>query len=126
MTLVSQRGVKVPGTEVIGMLRIYEAYHKEGRVVLLAALCPACDYEHGFRVDAEWWASANSYGPRDVWEFNGDYEKPTFSPSMLANKDGHPGAPRCHSFLRDGVWQYLEDSTHELAGQHIPVIPPKA
>lgn len=26
----------------------------------------------------------------------------------------------CHSYLRDGVWEYLSDSTHTMAGQKAP------
>lgn len=78
---------------------------------------------------------------RPVWGFNGDYEKPTFSPSILV-RNGHyvPGhedqcwckfnkehsdnpAPfkcmSCHSFVIDGKIQYLSDCTHELAGQTV-------
>ena len=29
----------------------------------------------------------------------------------------------CHSFLRDGVWEFLPDSAHRLAGQHHPMVP---
>ena len=62
----------------------------------------------------------------DVWTFNGDYETPTFSPSMgfnLRSQEEHH--PRCHSFLRDGVWQFLGDCSHTMARQHVPMIPPE-
>ena len=89
-------------------------------VASLDALCPACGFEHSFRVDRE------GHGKWDsVWEFNGDYEKPTFNPSMGANlhrqEEHHP---ICHSFLRDGIWQFLADCTHAMANQHVPMIPP--
>lgn len=51
------------------------------------------------------------------WTFNGDFEKPTFSPSMLVNKDRQES--RCHSFVTDGKIQYLSDCFHDLAGQTI-------
>ena len=67
------------------------------------------------------------------WTFNGDLDKPTFSPSYLS-KHKHPKgysnenpAPKgwageyvqevCHSFLTDGKIQYLSDCTHEYVGQ---------
>ena len=28
----------------------------------------------------------------------------------------------CHSFVTDGVWRYLGDSTHEQAGRSVPVV----
>jgi hypothetical protein len=80
------------------------------------------------------------------WTFNGDYERPTFSPSILVrnghylpkhNSDPcwctynaeHPDDPAsfkcgvCHSFVTDGKIQYLSDCTHELAGQTIVLKP---
>lgn len=52
------------------------------------------------------------------WEFNGDLEKPTLSPSILT-KGGYVEV--CHSFLTDGVFEFLTDSTHPLAGQKVPI-----
>lgn len=51
----------------------------------------------------------------DRWTFNGDFEKPTFSPSMLVNKN--EPRRRCHSFVTDGKIQFLSDCFHELVGQ---------
>jgi hypothetical protein len=53
------------------------------------------------------------------WTFNGDFEKPTFSPSMLSygNKDRGGSLPRCHSFVRNGKIEYLNDCEHEYKGQ---------
>lgn len=79
---------------------------------------------------------------RPAWTFNDDYEKPTFSPSLLV-RTGHyvtgrapaecPGCIEskldgsetpcavCHSFITDGNIQFLADSTHALAGQTVPL-----
>ena len=60
-----------------------------------------------------------------MWTFDGNYDSPTFSPSMLSNKgrvDGHH--PICHSFLRNGKWEYLNDSTHDMAGQTVELPTP--
>lgn len=46
------------------------------------------------------------------WQFNGNFELPTFLPSILAL-----GAQRCHSYVTDGVISYLADSTHGAAGK---------
>ena len=52
------------------------------------------------------------------WDFDGNIESPTLSPSILTY--GRSGTDdRCHSFIRNGVIEYLGDSTHSLAGQHI-------
>jgi hypothetical protein len=57
------------------------------------------------------------------WDFNGDEERPTFSPSILVHAivttDGRTITPRCHSFVRDGRIEYLGDCTHILAGQTV-------
>ena len=69
--------------------------------------CPGCECIHGVRV-------AGESGP--VWQWNGDVLSPTFSPSILVQCEH-----RCHSYLRDGVWQFLSDCDHQLAGQHVPL-----
>jgi hypothetical protein len=72
------------------------------------------------------------------WSFNGDYEKPTFSPSILVRGTlpltdeeydllikGERVVPTpyvCHSFVTDGNIQYLNDCTHELAGQTVVLL----
>lgn len=62
--------------------------------------CPACGYEHPFTVGSE---------TRPNWTFNGDFDRPTFRPSMLCMPDG---PKRCHSFVTDGRIQFLPDSWH--------------
>lgn len=60
----------------------------------------------------------------DRWTFNGDAEKPTFNPSLLVNGNQqyrNHAVPRCHSFIRDGNIQFLDDCTHELAGKTVPL-----
>ena len=115
---------------VKGMLAIYYwwsgADEKDLEIAMLSANCPACGFEHAFRVDLDGtgkWDRQNK--EQKPWEFNGDYEKPTFSPSMLSNKHGYlEDQPRCHSFLTDGNWRFLSDSTHEMAGmENVDMIP---
>lgn len=59
------------------------------------------------------------------WTWNGDTDKPTLRPSILTHwqaGDGN-GNPEpdivCHSFICEGVVQFLNDCTHEMAGQFI-------
>lgn len=75
------------------------------------------------------------HGVNDSWTFNGDYEKPTFAPSVLVRGtipitdneydriiSGEKIEPKkfvCHSFVRDGKIQYLNDCTHELSGRTV-------
>lgn len=72
------------------------------------------------------------HGVNDIWSFNNNFEKPTFSPSVLVRgvqditdeeydllRSGVKVEPRplvCHSFVADGRIQYLNDCTHSLAG----------
>lgn len=52
------------------------------------------------------------------WGYNGDEEKPTFSDHSIA-VDFRPDGPFCHSYIRNGMIEFLGDSTHELAGQTV-------
>lgn len=66
--------------------------------------CPGCKCGHMFEV------------PR--WSFNGDMYKPTVNPSILYN-----GEKRCHSFVKDGKIQFLDDCFHELKNQTVDLEP---
>ena len=88
--------------------------------------CPGCKEYHGVRTDKNY--------PYH-WNFNGNYDKPTFSPSVLVTgtvfptdeeadriMKGEKIEPKkfvCHSFITDGKIRYLSDCTHELAGQTV-------
>lgn len=61
--------------------------------------CPGCGYAHV--ID-------------NRWTFNGDFEKPTFKPSILVQ-----GENRCHSFVTDGEIKFLKDCSHDLAGKTV-------
>lgn len=57
-------------------------------------------------------------GKTPVWNWNGNLEKPTLTPSIMT---GRGTSNICHSFLTDGYFKFLNDSTHILAGQTIPI-----
>jgi hypothetical protein len=57
--------------------------------------------------------------PTKSWGFNGDVEKPTFTPSILVRWDTDEKKHVCHSYVTDGRIQFLGDSTHPLAGQTV-------
>ena len=104
------------------------------RVILgdqLGFWCPGCESMHV--VDSG-------------WTFNGNYDRPTFTPSILVtgghylstwkvgdscwctfNKE-HPDCKfvcgRCHSFVTDGSIQFLDDCSHALKNQIIRLEPP--
>ena len=54
--------------------------------------------------------------PKDGrWSFNGDFEKPTFSPSI---KHSSPKGDRCNHFIiTGGSIFYCSDCTHDKAGK---------
>lgn len=81
--------------------------------------CPGCKYAHLFYVNR---------AKTPCWTFDGNLEKPTFSPSMRsftpANAErGRPERTLCHYILTAGVINFLPDSTdHELRGE-VPLPP---
>lgn len=105
---------------------------EQGGVVIF---CPAC--KEGHRV---WVPSPETPANVPVWEWNSNKEKPTISPSILVqgtklvrdvdgkwtgewerDANGNTIPTVCHSFVRDGMIQYLGDCTHDLAGQTVPL-----
>lgn len=72
--------------------------------------CPGCGYGHFVHV-----REPNSLGAQ--WTFTGNFDKPTFRPSILVFKD-RPDM-RCHSFVTDGQIKFLSDCYHSLAGQTV-------
>ncbi len=86
---------------------------------LAVIFCPACKHGHALAVD-----EPNGLGAK--WTWNGSIDKPTFSPSLLVQaKDPETGRAVfiCHSFIRDGMIEYLNDCTHEMAGKTVPLEP---
>ena len=100
----------------------------------LAFWCPGCESAHALRIR-----------PADrspSWEYNGNPDAPTFSPSVLVTyshwvpsaedpdvsakiKSGEIVQTQvndiCHSFVTDGQIQFLGDCTHALASQTVPL-----
>lgn len=60
------------------------------------------------------------------WQFNGDQDKPTFTPSLLGERHEYPPGnirqQRCHLFVTDGKIRYLSDCDHDLAGTTVYMI----
>ena len=54
-----------------------------------------------------------------AWQFNGDQEKPTFSPSVRHHYQ-HPDkgdVTECHYFIKAGKIEYCGDCQHQYSGQ---------
>jgi hypothetical protein len=57
-----------------------------------------------------------------IWTVNGVKEdKPTVRPSIRVRGGDANGPTMCHSFVVDGKIQFLDDCTHELAGQTVEI-----
>ena len=79
----------------------------------LMFVCPGCDLDgSGLHI-----LPVNTDVKSPAWDWNGDVDKPTLSPSILTKH----GDFICHSYLKDGVFEFLSDSTHALAGQKVPI-----
>ncbi|MDP3652410.1 MAG: DUF6527 family protein [Rhodoferax sp.] len=113
-------------------LECVNCYKPEGLLYGYAFRCPGCGHTHMLPVGP---GNGETYAR---WSFNGDLDKPTFSPSVFAqgNKQqfdergewngkwemdaaGQPIPYTCHSFVTDGRIQFLGDCTHALAGQTV-------
>lgn len=86
--------------------------------------CPGCKDYHEF-----WCIKPYPYKNKPQWKFNGDFNNPTFTPSLIwetgkyvdpkyEHEEDTPSV-RCHSIITDGKIQFLNDCTHELKGQII-------
>ena len=77
--------------------------------------CPGCEIAH--KVDT--YPDGNKTS-KPGWTFDGNYDAPTFSPSLLVR-----GEKTCHSFIQGGRIQFLSDCSHPLAGQTVdlPLLP---
>lgn len=82
----------------------------------LMFVCPGCVAGGPDGYDGIHVLPVNSETKKPSWDWNGDFEKPTLSPSILSQ-----GYSRCHSYLEDGVFRFLPDSDHPLSGQSIPL-----
>lgn len=80
-------------------MKAVPATNQDGKVISYMIECPGCGMCHAFD---------------ERWQFNGNLESPTFSPSMLAR---WPKNNVCHSFVTDGKIRFLNDCTHDKAGQ---------
>lgn len=83
---------------------IEELNDQSGNLAAYMFWCPGCKSYHSFDLKR--------------WTFNGDFEKPTFSPSLLITMPSDPNY-RCHLFVREGKIKFCSDSNHEFSGQTI-------
>jgi Family of unknown function (DUF6527) len=94
----------------------------DGKLYGIRFNCPGCLEPHGIPTSDGDSPHIRGRG----WQFNGDLERPTLSPSILVHghQDGSPEygirkTPRCHSYVKDGRIRFLDDCEHELRGQTV-------
>ena len=80
----------------------------------IAFWCPGCGESHAVCTSGD-----HAKGP--VWQWNGDIDAPTLSPSILVRHRFRDRGEICHSFVRDGKIEFLDDSTHSMSGQAVPL-----
>ena len=78
-----------------------------GKCSTVLFYCPACKCVHPFDLDR--------------WTFNGDVERPTFSPSLRVLNPTDT-TTTCHLFVRDGRIEYCGDCPHEMAGKTVDMV----
>lgn len=98
------------------MAKLNRITNQSGDFLGYLIFCPGCQCGHVFYTQP--WKYDDKDGP--VWNFDGELENPTFHPSMLVNKS--TPERRCHSFIRNGKWEFLNDCFHELAGKTVDLI----
>ena len=96
---------------------------------MLHMWCPGCQELHAVELDPK-----NS----PCWTWDGNIDAPTINPSIKVDgvqwhpaegfyKPTHNVAPgekiTCHSFVRNGHWEFLGDCTHHLVSQTVPLPP---
>lgn len=90
------------------VIRSYEGGH-----VYWHFYCPACKDTHQF--------SNRMNAGEPGWDFDGNQECPTFSPSLR-----YLSGTKCHLFLKAGVIEFCGDCPHAMRGTKaaLPIIPP--
>lgn len=58
------------------------------------------------------------------WQFNGDINSPSFTPSLHVSHPAFEDIPAfvCHSVITNGVMHFCADCTHGMAGQSVPML----
>jgi hypothetical protein len=127
------------------MAKIREKYTDDDHLFYgLEFKCPGCGWKHDLPVTDY----QNSKGvpenllaqKRHHWTFNGNFDQPTFHPSVhwkvghyvdnlrkdqcgnctyFEGKGEKSSCGVCHSWVRDGMIEFLNDCTHALAGQTV-------
>lgn len=93
--------------------KVVESAGPDAPVIGYMLKCPGCKGYHYIAT-----GKPNSIGHK--WTFDGNMDRPTFSPS-IHQLPGN-GVPRCHFHVTAGMIAFCSDSEHALAGQTVPMV----
>lgn len=92
-------------------------YESEGHGTYYYFWCPGCKHCHAY--------VCNAPDGKPNWSFNGNFDKPTFTPSLLifvTMPDTKERKTCCHLFVTDGKIAYCGDCPHALNGQTVDMV----
>lgn len=88
---------------------------------LIAFWCVGCDQAHMLNV-----CTADRADGAPAWDFDGNIDAPTFSPSVLVSwpaSGDRPASTRCHLFVTAGQIDYLADSAGHAVRGRVAMVP---
>lgn len=101
---------------------------KDGIIIGCYIWCQGCRHVHFFPINLAYYntfPNPEKITKKPVWIFNGDFERPTFTPSLRQyyNRPESHGerageeVTTCHNIVTDGKIQFCSDSQHDLKNQ---------
>lgn len=91
------------------MAKLKQVKDQDGDHLGYLIWCLGCKMEHLFHTEP-WEMHDGKFD--SGWNFDGDMEYPTFSPSLHINKDIKE--ERCHFILKNGIIDFFGDCFHKL------------
>jgi len=88
------------------MNKLKPAVDDDGRIRGYVFQCPGCGHGHIFYTIGS-----------VTWQFNGDLNAPTFTPSLLNRATGQSSQDVCHLNLTNGKVIFHKDCTHAWKGK---------
>lgn len=103
--------------------QVLKEYLVDEDPILITLMCPGCRYEHGFRVNPEYWEYQRDITLDQIFTFNEDYQNVTFAEGFEFNRGKTTGTQYCKGYLKDHHWHFAAESSHFLAGViNVPLV----
>lgn len=107
--------------------RLREVTRGDKTYQVLMFVCPGCIAGGPDGYEGIHELPVNSPNATPSWDWNGSLDRPTLKPSILTHSSETPDQvkifARCHSYLTEGNFHFLEDSEHSLAGEKFVPMP---